>query len=143
MTVRNLNNTVRLIFLSAIFLLFCTGLQSAFAGLIQGNLAYNPEIRVDSCHLVVEQKTSAPCCQSEACHQTAPKQHDFGGPEYQNLHHDSHLLYHEARPLTPQLKVGVAFTARDFKPSQFPVNLEKPLAPRQALHNLRTIVLLN
>ncbi len=143
MTVHNLNNTVRLILLSAIFLLFCTGLQSAFAGLIQGNLAYNPEIRVDSCHLIVEQKKSAPCCQSEACHETAPKQHDFGGPEYQNLHHDSYLLYHEARPLTPQLKVGVAFTTRYLERPQIPLNSEKPLTPRQALHNLRTIVLLN
>jgi hypothetical protein len=142
-TARNFDNIVRLIFLTTIFLLFCTGLQSAFGCQVQENLVYNPEIRVDSCHLVINQKKSTPCCQSEACHQTAPRQHDFGGPEYQNLHHDSYLLIHEARPLTPQLKVGVAFTTRNFKQPQLLVSQEKSPTPRQALHNLRTIVLLN
>lgn len=143
MTVRNFAITVRLVFLAAIFLLFCVGFQSAFGCTIQGNLVYNPGIRVDSCHLVIDQKKTTPCCQSEACHQTAPRQHDFGGPEYQNLHHDSYLLVHETRPLTPQLKIGGAFTTGYFNQVKILFNSEKPLPPRQALHNLRTIVLLN
>ena len=143
MTVRNINNMIRLIFLATIFLLFCTGLQSAFSCPVQGNLIYHPEIRVDSCHLVVNQKKSTPCCQSEICHQTAPRQHDFGGTEYQNLHHDSYLLVHEARPLTLQLKVAPPLTCRHFTQPQIQVSCEKKQAPRQALHNLRTVVLLN
>jgi len=142
-TVRNFNNAIRLIFLSAIFFLFCTGFQSAFGCLIQENQAYNPEIRVDSCHLRVEQERSTPCCQSEACHQTAPRQHDFGGPEYQNLHHGSYLLIHETRPLTPQLKIAPTLTCHDFEQPQTQVSFKKLQDPRQALHNLRTIVLLN
>jgi len=142
-TVRNFNNTIRLVFLAAMFLFFCTGFQSAFGCLIQESQVYNPEIRVDSCHLRVEHKRSTPCCQSESCHQTAPKQHDFGGPEYQNLHHDSYLLIHEIRPLTPQFKIAPALTCRYFEQPQIQVNSEKPQDPRQALHNLRTIVLLN
>ncbi len=141
--VRNLNSLMRLFFLSAIFLLFCTGLQSAYGCRIQKSQVYSPEIRVDSCHLRIEQKKLTPCCQSEACHQTAPRQHDFGGPEYQNLHHDAYLLIHEARPLTPQLKIGVALATRYVEQPQVAVSIKSSPTPRQALHNLRTIVLLN
>jgi hypothetical protein len=142
-TIRNINKTLWPIFLAAIVLFFCSGLQSASACMVQEDLVYNPAVRVDSCHLVSIPEQVAPCCQSEACHQTTPRPDDFGSPEYQRLHHDSYLLVHEVRPLTPQSKAGVPFVGYPLEQLQTPVNLGRVLNPRQALHNLRTIILLN
>ncbi len=143
MTDRKLISSAQLIIVIAAFLLLCAGLQSACGSLIQGNQAYNPEIRVDSCHHVAVQKIATHCCQSEACHQTVPQQRDLGGPEFHNLHDISYPLVHEVRPLTPQLKVGAAFTIQHRDQPQISAVLYTPQRPLQALHNLRTIVLLN
>ena len=143
MTKHNTTNNVRLIFVVVAFLLLCAGLQSAFACLLPEDQAYNPEIRVDSCHLVISQKKSAPCCQSEACHQTAPQKRDLGSPEYHTQHKDSHSLVHESRPLTPQLKVGKPFLTKHIILPQFSSLTRVFQTPRQSLYSLRTVVLLN
>jgi len=134
---------VRLIFLLAGFLLLCAGLPSAFGCLLPESQAYSPEIRVDSCHLVVNQKKTMPCCQTEACHQTAPRKRDLGSPEYHTQHKDSHSLVHESRPLTPQLKVGKPFLTKYIILPQFTSLTRGSETPLQSLHCLRTIVLLN
>ena len=140
---RNFISNLQPIFLLAVFLLFCAGLPSAFGCLLQENQAYSPEIRVDGCHLMVEQNKTDPCCQIEACHQTAPQIRDLGSPEYHTLHKDSHVLAQESRPLTPQLKVGKPFIIHHpALPKSFSL-AKVSKTPLQALHSLRTIVLLN
>ncbi|MDX2481536.1 MAG: hypothetical protein QNK24_14525 [Desulfuromusa sp.] len=143
MTERNSISNVQLIFVLAALLLLCGGLQSAFGCLLQEQQAYNPEIRVDSCHLVVSQKKLAPCCQSEACHQTAPLQRDLGSPEYHTLHKNLHSLAHESRPLTPQLKVGQAFIIYHPALPQFFSLAKTSQTPLQSQHSLRTTILLH
>lgn len=143
MTERNSNSNFRLIFLLAVFLLLCGGVQSAFACLLPENQSYNSEIRVDSCHLVVAQKEIPPCCQLEACHQTTPQNRDLGSPEYHNQLRDSHSLAHESRSLTPQLRVGTPFLTKQVFLPQFTSLAREPQTPLQSLHSLRTVVLLN
>lgn len=142
-TERNSNSNVRLIFVIAVFLFLSAGLPSAFGCLLPENQTYSPEIRVDSCHLVITQKELSPCCQSKACHQTAPQKCDLGSPEYHIQHKDSHFLVHESRPLTPQLKVGKPFLTKHIILLQFLSLARAPQIPLQSLHSLRTIVLLN
>ena len=143
MTERNSSSNVRLIFVIAGFLLLCVGLPSAFGCLLPESQAYSPEIRVDSCHLVVNQKKTMPCCQIEACHQTAPQKRDLGSPEYHTQLKDSHSLVHESRPLTPQLKVGKPFLTKHTVLARFSSPTRVSKTPFQSLHSLRTIVLLN
>ncbi len=143
MTERNSSSKVRLIFVIAGFLLLCAGLPSAFGCLLPESQTYSPEIRVDSCHLVVNQKKSVPCCQIEACHQTAPQKRDLGSPEYHTQLEDSLFLVHESRPLTPQLKVGKPFLTRHIALSQFSSPTRVSKTPLQSLYSLRTVVLLN
>lgn len=143
MTERNSNSNFRLIFLLAVFLLLCGGVQSAFACLLPENQSYNSEIRVDSCHLVVAQKEIPPCCQFESCHQTVPQKRDLGSPEYHNQLKDSHSLAHESRSLTPLLKVGTPFLTKHIFLPQLTYLARIPHTSLQSLHSLRTIVLLN
>ena len=143
MTERNSIDNMRLIFAIAVFLLFCGGVQSAFGCLLPENQAYSSEIRVNSCHLVVNQKKTPSCCQIVACHQSTPQKPDLGNQEYHTQHKGLYSLFHESRPLTPQLKVGKPFSTKHIiLPQFFPLTrvLQTPL---QALYNLRTVVLLN
>ncbi|MDA3903654.1 MAG: hypothetical protein PF441_09450 [Desulfuromusa sp.] len=143
MAERNSISNVQLIFVLAVLLLLCAGLQSAFGCLLQERQAYNPEIRVDSCHRVVSQKKMAPCCKSEACHQTTPLQRDLGSPEYHTQHKVLHSLAHESRPLTPQLKVGQPFIIHHPALPQFFSLARASQTPLQSHHSLRTTVLLH
>ncbi|MCD6581150.1 MAG: hypothetical protein J7K90_05050 [Desulfuromusa sp.] len=142
-TERHSNSNVRLIFLLAGFLLLCAGLPSAFGCLLPENQTYSPEIRVDGCHQVINQKALTPCCQSKACHQTAPRKRDLGSPEYHTQLKNSHSLVHESRPLTPKLKVGKPFLTKHIILPQFSSLARDSQTPLQSLHSLRTIVLLN
>ena len=139
----NPNNNFRLIFVIAGFLLLCVGLSSAFGCLLPENQAYNPEIRVDSCHIVVSQKNTPPCCQSESCHQTTSRERDLGRPEYQIQHKDSHALVLETHSLTPKLKVGEPLSIRHIIRPQVLFSTAVPQIPLQSLNSLRTVVLLN
>ncbi len=143
MTERNSNSNFRLIFLLAVLLLLCGGVQSALACLLPGNQSYNYEIRVDSCHLVVEQQELPPCCQFEVCHQATPQKHDLGSPGYHNQLKDSHSLAHESRSLIPQLKAGTPFLTKYIFLPQFASLARISQTPLQSLHSLRTVVLLN
>ena len=143
MTGHNSNSNFRLIFVIAGLLLLCVGLSSAFGCLLPENQAYSPEIRVDSCHLVVSQKKTIPCCQSESCHQATPQKRDLGGSEYQTQHKDSHSLVLESHPLTPQLRAGRPFLTKHIILSQASFITGLPQIPLQSLDNLRTVVLLN
>lgn len=143
MTEHNTTSNTRLIFLLAGFLLLCAGLPSAFGCLLTESQAYNPEIRVNSCHQVISQEKLAPCCHSKACHQTAPQKRDLGSPEYHTQHEDSLFLVHESRPLTPQLKVGKPFLTRYIILAQFSSPTRVSETPLQSLHSIRTVVLLN
>lgn len=143
MTERNSSHNFRLVFLLAALLLLCGGIQSAFGCLLPGNQIYSPEIRVDSCHLVIEQNKTAPCCQIEACHQATPQKRDLGSPEYHNQLKDSHSLVHESRPLTPQIKTGKPFVTNHVVLLQLSALTRVPHHPLQSLHSLRTTVLLN
>lgn len=143
MAERNTISNVQLIFVLAVFVLFCAGLQAAFGCLPQGTQTYSPEIRVDRCHLVVSQKKLATCCQSEACHQTMPRKRDLGCPEYHTQQKDFHSLVHESRPLTPQLKVGKPFIVHHPAPAKAFSLARVSRTPLQSHHTLRTTVLLN
>ncbi len=141
-TKRNSINNIRLILVLAVFLLLCGGLQSAFGCLLQGSQSYSAEIRVNSCHLVADQKKATPCCQIEACHQAAPQKRNLASPEYHTLFKDSHSLAHESRPLTPELKVGKPFITNHMTPPHFFSLAGISQTPLQSLYSLRTIVLL-
>lgn len=143
MTKRNSSCNLRLIFLFAVFLLLCGGIQSASSCLLPGDQIYSSEIRVDSCHLVIDQNKTTPCCQIEVCHQSAPQKRDLGSPEYHNQLNDSHSLVHESRPLTPQFKAGKPFVANHFVLPQFSALQRVSQIPLQSLYSLRTTVLLN
>jgi len=143
MTEHNSNSNFRLIFLLAVLLLLCGGAQSAFACLLPENQNYNFKIRVDTCHLVIDQQEIPPCCQFEACHQTAPQKRDLGSPEYHNQFKDSHSLTHETHSLIPQLKVGTPFLTRPIFLPQLTSLARGAKTPLQSLHSLRTVVLLN
>ena len=143
MTERTPLSNLQLTFILATFLFFCGGLQSAFGCLLYGEQAYSPEIRVDSRHPVISQAKPAPCCQSEACHQTTPRQYDLDNPEYHTWHENSHPLIHESRPLTPQLKVGRPFIISCLDLPRFFFTTKTSQIPFQSLYSLRTIVLLN
>ena len=143
MTERNCSSNFRLIFVITGFLLFCTGLSSAFGSLLPENRVYNPEIRVDSCHLVADQEKQIACCQSRSCHQSVPQKRDLDSPEYHSQHKVSHSLVHESRPLLPKLKSGKPFIINHPPLSQIFSRTRNSLVPLQSLHSLRTIVLLN
>jgi len=136
-------NKFRLIFTITALLLLCGGLQSAFACLLPENSSRMSSIRVDSCHLVISQKESNPCCQIETCHQSALPQRDLDSPGYQTLHKSSHVLAHESRPLNPQLKVGEPFVSQHAVLAQFSPSPRESQKPLQSLYSLRTVVLLN
>jgi hypothetical protein len=136
-------SNLQLTFILTIFLLLCGGLQSACGCLLSGEQAYSQEIRVDSCHPVISQAKLAPCCQSEACHQTTSLQYDLDNPEYHAWHENSHPLIHESRPLTPQLKVGRPFIISCLDLPQFSFTIKVSPTPFQSLYSLRTVVLLN
>ena len=142
MTKRSFSDNFRLIFVITGLLLFCTGLSSAFGSLLPENRAYRPEVRVDSCHLVVEQK-QVTCCQSESCHQSVPQKRDFDSPEYHIQYKILHSLVHESRPLIPKMKSGKPFIINHPSLPRLFSQTRDSLAPLQSLHSLRTIVLLN
>lgn len=130
----------KLLFL-AVFLFVLGGLQSAFANQLPGHRDNNLNIRVDRCHFLINHEETIPCCQSKACHQTAPKQRDLGTPEYQTKHKDPHPLVHESRTLTPQFKVGAAFHAVHLSLDATQLKRTATYRPLQALLNLRSTVL--
>jgi len=141
-TARNVNNNFRLIFVITGFLLFCVGLPSAFGSLLPENQGYTQEVRVDGCHLDVGQKKLA-CCQSESCHQSVPQKRAFDSPEYHTQLKISASLAHESRQLTPKLKAGKPFIINHPSLPQLFSQIGVSLIPRQSLHSLRTIILLN
>ena len=143
MTVRNFNNNFRLIFVITGFLLFCAGLSPAFGSLLPENQVCTREVRVDGCHLVVDQKSMASCCQSESCHQSVPQKRAFDSPEYRTLLKISPSLLHESHHLTPKLKAGKPFIINHPSLPQLFSQSRVSLIPLQSLHSLRTIVLLN
>ena len=143
MTGRNCSSNFRWIFVITGFLLFCAGLSPAFGDLLPENRAYSPEIRVDSCHLVIDQQKQVACCQSESCHQSVPQKRDLDSPEYHIQYKVLHSLVHESRPLIPKLKSGKPFIINHPSLPQLFSRTRDSLAPLQSLHSLRTIVLLN
>jgi len=136
-------NKFRLIFAITALLLLCGGLQSAFACLLPENSSRMSSIRVDSCHLVISQKESNPCCQIETCHQSALPQRDLDSPGYHALHKDSYSLAHQSRSQTPQLKAGDPFVSQPTVLAHFSPPQRESHKPLQSLYSLRTVVLLN
>lgn len=143
MTRRLTTHNLQLILGLTILLLFWIGLQAAYSCATHDGCAYNPEIRVDRCHLDDTRAKAELCCQSEACHSNTPQQHDLGGPSFHAERNASHLLIHESRTHTPQLKVGAPFIQISNPPAIVSCNIKAPETPLQALTNLQTVVLLN
>ena len=144
MTRRLTTHNLQLILGLTILLLFWVGLQAAYSCATYGSCAYNPEVRVNRCHLDYHTQAKAElCCQSEACHRNTPQQRDLGGPAYHVEQAISHLLIHESRTHTPQFKVGAPFIQTFNTPITVSCNIKTPETPLQALINLQTIVLLN
>ena len=142
MTEHHSGTIFRAIFILAALLLLGVGVQSAAGCLLPENQTFGAEIKVDRCHLASDKQKTTPCCQIEVCHHTAPQQRDLDAPEYRQQFKDSHSLAQESHLLTPQLKTGKPFITQHLELPQFAA-LTKTSTPRQSLHSLRTIVLLN
>ncbi len=135
--------TLQLVIGLSIFFLLGIGLQVSRSYAAYDGCAYNPEIRVDRCHLDPARSEAKRCCQSEACHQTAADSRNLGGPGYHTLTSYAHLLIHESRTQTPQLKAGTPFIDQLSPPAQIVCRIKTPDSPLQSLGHLQTIVLLN
>ena len=135
-----------LTFLMLLFLLAIGGLTNASACLQtgKGNLRQcsAAATRVNDCHPETFQKlNSSFCCQSESCHRTAALPRALGGPEYRTQAGNAHLLIHDSRPLTPQLRTAADLTSLTVMPEPRLFYLTASLAPLQSLTSLRTVVL--
>lgn len=125
------------------FLLVCAGVYPASASILPAQAQCHAIIRVDSCHPMIHQAKTSPCCQSLACHQQLPIQRDLGRPEYQTRHKESHPLLQESRPLTPQFKVGEIFRQPYSQQATQHSGSYRPDAPLQSLISLRSVILLH
>ena len=142
MTERQPTHNLRLIFGLAALLLLWVGLQAAYSYTPDDSYVYHPEVRVDRCHLDIDHTNVEPCCQSDACHSTAPLKRDLDGPSYHTLQTALHLLIHESQTHTPQLKVGSPLKQTYSIPQQVFSRVSPPESPFQSLYGLKTIVLL-
>ncbi len=136
-------NPIQLIFALTLFFLCCGGLQSVHSHQLPENSSHSPGIRVDRCHPIATQIQPEPCCKLETCHQTTPRERDFGGPGYHTRYNDSYSLIHESRSLAPQLKLGTPFVHNFSTVLHLSSLKATSQTPRQSLRSLRTTVLLN
>jgi len=143
LTDRRSNSCFHIVLFVATFLLVCGGLRPAFANMLPQQAEFHPIVRVDSCHQIIHQVNSTPCCQSLACHQPVPIQRDLGRPEFQTRHKETHPLLQESRPLTPQLKVGEIFHNPFNPPTNTHFRRYQPYKPLQSLISLRSVILLH
>lgn len=143
MTDRHSNSYLHIALIMAAFLLICGGLQPVFADMLPQQTGFHPVVRVDSCHQIIHQVHTTPCCQSLACHQPVPIQRDLGRPEFQTRHKETHPLLQESRPLSPQLKVGEIFQNSYKPPANNNFRRYQPYKPLQSLASLRSVILLH
>ena len=122
---------------------FWVGLQVAHSCSTHDGCTYNPEVRVDRCHINQDRTQIELCCQSEACHRSTPLQRDLGTPGYNNEQKTSHLLIHESRVQPPQPKMGTPLIELFSATTTVLQHLNPPEVQRQSLTSLKTVVLLN
>ena len=132
--------------LTLLSLLLVGGLTNASACLQSGKSCARQcsaaATRVNDCHPETFQKlASSFCCQSESCHRSAALPRALGGPEYRTQSANAHLLIHDSRPLTPQLRSPVDLACLAVMPEPRLFYLTASLAPLQSLSNLRTVIL--
>ncbi len=132
--------------LTLLALLVVGGLTNASACLQTGNACLRQcstvATRVNDCHPETFRKLgSSFCCQSESCHRSAGLPRALGGPEYRTQSANAHLLIHDSRPLTPQLRTAADLASLRVMPEPRLFYLTASLAPLQSLSNLRTVVL--
>ena len=132
------------IFVLTVFLLLCGGLHTVFGCSLQAQPYSKLVTRVDTCHLIATQTHStAPCCQSEACHENTSTPQDLGNPEIHSYHKEPCPLVRESRQPSPHGQSGTLPEIRKVEPSHIISRAGISLAPTQALLSLRTVVLLH
>ena len=143
MTAQGSRNILHLALILAIFLFLCSGLHSVFACGLGEKASNRLATRVDSCHLIVSQQQPSTCCQSEACHQTAPPQRDLGSPEYHTRYQETYPLVRESHRITLPPRMGLPLRMVPVPATRLVSVKGLSQAPLQQLDIIRTVVLLN
>ena len=139
----HITNLLLLLLLTSVMLV-SGGLQCAFDCLTQADHRHSAAVRVDECHLVVQQPDQEISCANKACHQSNPQHQELGGPQLFSLNKLQHPLSGTSRLQMPLFRAGTqALQTPAPQPVLLLVQNNEFFKPSQQLRCLRTTVLLN
>ena len=149
MTERTQLTNFLLLSILAGILLLSGSLQCAFDcltrndGPISNHALHSVGLRVDICHLSVDQHPAATACLNKACHQRLPYQRNLGGPEIFRLVNLAQPLHNTWRQPAPLFRAGSTF---EISPHPQQNQQRQPQAAdyvlTQTLSSIRTTVLI-
>ncbi len=138
-----ITNLLMLTILAGI-LLISGSLQCAFDCLTLDNHSHAAALRVDGCHMELQQPEQFDQCPNKACHEWSPSSRNLGRPHIYSLHSTSQPLSSVSRQLEPDFRAGEPLHLEPLEPPRYlALSTLEGRPPTEQIRSLRTTVLLN